>query len=93
MIGKPLGQMWLWTSMATSLLEQDPSYFDDFWTKPGYVGFDQPGLVEHQRALAADPAASFGHRLQGRRSHLSTNHPRVDQKVQPRNIDDEQDGE
>lgn len=46
MIGKPLGQMWLWTSMATSLLEQDPSYFDDFWTKPGYVGFDQLDLVE-----------------------------------------------
>lgn len=46
MIGKPLGQMWLWTSMATSLLEQDPTYFEDFWTKPGYVGFDQPDLVE-----------------------------------------------
>jgi hypothetical protein len=45
MIGQPLGQMWLWTSMAESLEEQDPSYFENFWTKPGYVGFDQPELV------------------------------------------------
>jgi hypothetical protein len=45
MIGQPLGQMWLWTSMAESLEEQDPDYFENFWTKPGYVGFDQPELV------------------------------------------------
>jgi hypothetical protein len=45
MIGKPFGQMWLWTSMAESLEEQDPDYFTNFWSKPGYVGFDQPELV------------------------------------------------
>jgi hypothetical protein len=45
MINKPLGQMWLWTSMANSLKEQDPTYFERFWTTPGYVGFDQPSLV------------------------------------------------
>ena len=45
MIGEPLGQMWLWSSMADSLSEQDPSYFENFWTKPGYVGFDQPEVV------------------------------------------------
>jgi hypothetical protein len=45
MIGHPMGQMWLWTSMADSLLEQDPAYFEDFWTKPGYVGHDFPELV------------------------------------------------
>ena len=45
MISQPMGQMWLWTSMADSLEEQDPSYFENFWTKPGYVGFDQPELV------------------------------------------------
>jgi hypothetical protein len=45
MIGQPLGQLWLWTSMAESLEQQDPAYFEDFWTKPGYVGFDHPDLV------------------------------------------------
>lgn len=45
MIGQPLGQMWLWTSMAESLVEQDPSYFENFWTQPGYVGHDRPELV------------------------------------------------
>ena len=45
MISQPLGQMWLWTSMADSLEQQDPSYFQDFWTKPGYVGHDQPQFI------------------------------------------------
>jgi Tannase and feruloyl esterase len=45
MISQPMGQMWLWTSMADSLEEQDPSYFEDFWTRPGYVGHDHPELV------------------------------------------------
>ncbi len=45
MIGQPLGQLWLWTSMAESLEEQEPSYFENFWTEPGYVGFDQPDVV------------------------------------------------
>jgi Tannase and feruloyl esterase len=46
MIGQPMGQTWLWTSIADMLEEQDPSYFERFWTIPGYVGHDQPGLVE-----------------------------------------------
>jgi hypothetical protein len=46
MIGQPLGQMWLWTSMADSLVEQDPGYFDAFWTTPGYMGYDHPELLE-----------------------------------------------
>ncbi|MHB8463967.1 MAG: PKD domain-containing protein [Acidimicrobiales bacterium] len=45
MIGQPMGQTWLWTSIAEMLEEQDPTYFADFWTKPGYVGHDQPELV------------------------------------------------
>src|SRR3984957_9297257 len=45
MISEPMGQMWLWTSLADELYAEDPAYFEDFWTKPGYVGFDQPGLV------------------------------------------------
>tara|TARA_R110001599_G_scaffold26856_2_gene94684 strand:- start:127663 stop:129828 length:2166 start_codon:yes stop_codon:yes gene_type:complete len=27
----------------------DPSYFTDFWTKPGYLGHDQPGLFAEDR--------------------------------------------
>lgn len=45
MIANPMGQMWLWTSMADSLVEQDPDYFERFWTAPGYVGHDHPELV------------------------------------------------
>jgi Tannase and feruloyl esterase len=45
MIGQPMGQTWLWTSIAEMLEEQDPTYFADFWTRPGYVGHDQPELV------------------------------------------------
>jgi hypothetical protein len=46
MIGQPMGQIWLWSSMADTLLAQDPEYFEAFWTKPGYVGHDAPQLVE-----------------------------------------------
>jgi hypothetical protein len=45
MIAEPMGQMWLWTSIAEMLYEEDPSYFDDFWTTPGYVGHDLPAAV------------------------------------------------
>jgi hypothetical protein len=45
MISEPMGQMWLWTSLADELYAEDPDYFESFWTKPGYVGFDQPDLV------------------------------------------------
>jgi hypothetical protein len=47
MIGNPMGQMWLWTSIADMLIEdEDPEYFEAFWTKPGYVGHDEPWRVE-----------------------------------------------
>src|ERR1700685_418000 len=46
MIATPMGQIWLWSSIADLLVEQDPSYFEAFWTKPGYVGHDLPAAVE-----------------------------------------------
>ena len=46
MIFSPMGQIWLWTSIADLLVEQDPSYFENFWTKPGYIGHDLPSAVE-----------------------------------------------
>ncbi len=45
MIAKPMGQIWLWSSIADMLLEEDADYFKAFWTQPGYVGFDQPEAV------------------------------------------------
>jgi hypothetical protein len=45
MISKPMGQIWLWSSIADMLLEEDAAYFEAFWTKPGYVGHDQPDAV------------------------------------------------
>jgi hypothetical protein len=46
MIAQPMGQIWLWASMAERMVSEDRSYFDAFWTKPGYIGHDHPGLVE-----------------------------------------------
>jgi hypothetical protein len=46
MISEPMGQMWLWTSLADELYRDDRDYFDSFWTRPGYVGHDAPELVE-----------------------------------------------
>ena len=45
MIAEPMGQMWLWTSIADMLHEEEPTYFDDFWSEPGYVGHDFPESV------------------------------------------------
>lgn len=45
MIAKPMGQMWLWTSIAGLLLEEDADYFRNFWTQPGYIGHDEPQWV------------------------------------------------
>jgi hypothetical protein len=46
MIFSPMGQIWLWTSIADLLVEQDPTYFTNFWTEPGYIGHDLPSAVE-----------------------------------------------
>src|ERR1700743_1526293 len=45
MIVHPMGQTWLWTSTAEMLQAADKSYFENFWTKPGYIGHDFPELV------------------------------------------------
>src|SRR3546814_17313849 len=46
MIAKPMGQIWLWSSIAEMLIEEDGDYFRNFWTQPGYVGFAEPLHVE-----------------------------------------------
>jgi hypothetical protein len=49
MIGQLMGQTWWWSSMADLFYEQEPDYFDSFWTKPGYIGHDMPQLVADDR--------------------------------------------
>jgi hypothetical protein len=44
MIGQPMGQLWLWTSMAERIASEDP-YFTAFWHEPGHIGHDQPELL------------------------------------------------
>ena len=46
MIFTPMGQIWLWSSIADLLVEQDPTYFEKFWTEPGYIGHDLPAAVD-----------------------------------------------
>lgn len=45
MISQPMGQMWLWTSIADMLQKEDADYFAAFWSRPGYVGHDNPEYV------------------------------------------------
>jgi hypothetical protein len=45
MISQPMGQMWLWTSIADMLQKDDADYFQAFWSRPGYVGHDSPQHV------------------------------------------------
>ncbi len=47
MIAQPMGQIWLWSSMAERLQKEDAAYFEAFWSKPGYVGYDQPEAIGH----------------------------------------------
>jgi hypothetical protein len=49
MIGEPLGQMWQWAAEADSIYEQNLEYFENFWTKPGYIGHDHPDLLVRDR--------------------------------------------
>jgi hypothetical protein len=46
MIAQPMGQMWLWASMADRLQADYPEYWEAFWTRPGYVGHDHRELLE-----------------------------------------------
>jgi hypothetical protein len=44
MIAQPMGQMWLWASMAERITAEDP-YFKAFWSEAGHVGHDEPQHV------------------------------------------------
>lgn len=48
-LGLQIGPTAVWATSAEALIDQDPDYFEDFWTKPGYAGADQPDLFTHRR--------------------------------------------
>jgi hypothetical protein len=41
----PTAEVALWTWQVRDVLAHDSSYFERFWSEPGYVGFDNPGLL------------------------------------------------
>lgn len=44
-IGAPTGTMWYFAANADLMYEQDPDYFDNFFSTPGYAGHDDPGVA------------------------------------------------
>ena len=67
-----------------AILETDPGYFSDFWTKPGYLGKDHPerfdGIrIQHRvrvrRVIMSDEAATAGLRIPGRMAIGSAEDP------------------
>lgn len=57
------------TALYQGMVMADPSYFEDFWTKPGYLGFDHPETFRASRlqfettlkaALSEDQAVAAG---------------------------------
>ncbi len=52
------GYTGVFTSLVDRIVDGDPTYFEDFWTKPGYLGFDPPeslknARVQHPTKIAA----------------------------------------
>ncbi len=37
------------TAIYQGMVMADPGYFTDFWTKPGYLGFEEPESLKHAR--------------------------------------------
>ena len=59
----------VWSTLADNLLRLDPSYFEDFWTVPGYLGAHPPASLEQARiqhkttvtgVVFAEEAAALG---------------------------------
>ena len=43
------GYTGVFTSLVDRIVDGDPTYFDDFWTKPGYLGADPPASLKAAR--------------------------------------------
>ncbi|MCW1429539.1 PKD domain-containing protein [Novosphingobium sp. JCM 18896] len=75
-MGFPVKSWFGWKTMGVhafpaiygGVLAADPSYFTDFWTKPGYLGFDHPEQLapyrmQHQTAVVVPITAAEAARL------------------------------
>ena len=51
MISEPMGQMWLWTSLAEELYRDDRDYFENFWTTCRASGCADPATTLTNRPL------------------------------------------
>lgn len=52
------GYTGVFTTLVDRIVDGDPTYFDDFWTKPGYLGADPPpslkaARIQHQTRIRA----------------------------------------
>jgi hypothetical protein len=64
-MGFPMRSWYGWRNMGLhgfaalygGVSQADPSYFTDFWTKPGYLGHDRPELFEKDRVRFATRVA------------------------------------
>ena len=43
------GYTGVFTSLVDRIVDGDPTYFDDFWSKPGYLGADPPASLQAAR--------------------------------------------
>ncbi|HVY02263.1 MAG TPA: hypothetical protein VG983_01300, partial [Caulobacterales bacterium] len=43
------GYTGVFTTLVDRIVDADPAYFEDFWTKPGYLGFDPPESLKRAR--------------------------------------------
>ncbi len=59
----------VWSTLADNLVRLDPTYFEDFWTVPGYLGAHPPASLEQARiqhkttvtgVVFAEEAAALG---------------------------------
>ncbi len=58
----------IWTVLADKVITYDPTYFEDFWTVPGYLGADPPpsllaARVQHKATVARPVMAEEGAEL------------------------------
>jgi hypothetical protein len=72
------GYTGVWAVLADNIQKFDPQYFEDFWTVPGYVGYDAPqslldARVQHKTTVAA---VIFGEEARAMRLPLPMAMPR-----------------
>lgn len=48
-LDNPMEQVLVWSYTAWDIDRADPAYWEDFWTKPGYLGHDSPSTLAKDR--------------------------------------------